>query len=111
LKKVYQKVVLLCEVATLARDLQQNPHASFSSSMLGMSKEEFHSMMHRNAEMDEHSTAERDPGNLNDPGYKGGLIIDPNDKDARQGNLYQSQMIKISELLGAWYVVVHAVVD
>ena len=109
LTKVVQKAVLLCEVATLAREFQLTPFeggtakSDRSASMFGMSKEDFDGILRRSMKSSKELTVEGEAGK--DSGYQGGLIIDPGDIGSRRGMLDQSQRMNISELLGAWFVI------
>jgi hypothetical protein len=96
LQKVYRKVVLLCEVATLARDLQQNP--SFRrrpTSIFGMNEDEFDGMLRRTTETNDLTEQ------MNHD--KGMLEITQSNSDTYQGNLNESERRSMLEMLGAWY--------
>jgi hypothetical protein len=96
LQKVYRKVVLLCEVATLARDLQQNP--SFRrrpTSIFGMNEDEFDGMLRRTTETNDLTEQ------MNHD--KGMLEIAQSNSDTYQGNLNESERRSMLEMLGAWY--------
>jgi hypothetical protein len=96
LQKVYRKVVLLCEVATLARDLQQNP--SFRrrpTSIFGMNEDEFDGMLRRTTETNDLTEQ------INND--KGMLEITQSSSDTYQGNLNESERRSMLEMLGAWY--------
>jgi hypothetical protein len=97
LQKVYRKVVLLCEVAALARDLQQNP--SFRrrpTTIFGMNEAEFDGMLRRTTETNDVSEQQ----NLE----KGAsLEIGPSRSESYQGNLNDSERRSMLEMLGAWY--------
>jgi hypothetical protein len=108
------KILCLCEVAALARDLQwENDNVGnvrFKSMLnsFGMSKENFDGYIQQTAalvaESDNYSQADMSYRSASNEMNNPGLLIDPNDVDRLTGGLSQSQRMKLIELLGAWYV-------
>ena len=106
LTKLVDKIVILCEIAALSREIEDeitNPQSlrrSVSVTQYGITKEEFDGILEE-SNNDEGSTISRNTKGLD---YQGGLIVDPTKSDLRRVRLDQSQRAKITELLGAWYV-------
>jgi Mechanosensitive ion channel len=110
LTNVVKKAVLLCEVATLARDFYYGTNGgntmrkAQSVTEFGMSKEALSMMLQKSAPVNEDNA---DVGNtersgIDDGTYSGGLIIDTRRSDMLRDHLDHSQRVRISELLGAW---------
>ena len=105
--KLVDKIVILCEIAALSREIEDDvagPNSlrrSASVTQYGITKEEFVGILEESN--DEGSSKSRNTKRVD---YQGGLILDPTKSDLRRVRLDQSQRAKISELLGAWCVVI-----
>jgi Mechanosensitive ion channel len=110
LTNVVKKALLLCEVATLARDLYFDSNGGAvkkaqSVTHYGMSKEALSIMLRKSAPENttENGNDKCDEGGVMDDGmYNGGLIIEGKRNDMLRDHLDQSQRMRITELLGAW---------
>ena len=109
LSKLVNKMLRLCEVAALARDIRSEtarPDAmqrNTSVTQFGISREDFNGMLRYDEHEDDTSSNLKSIPNRS--AYEGGFIVDPTlIESVRQGALDQSQKEKITELLGAWYV-------
>jgi hypothetical protein len=113
LAKVMSKILRLCEIGALARDIQRECDMirSRQRSTLGhviMSKENFQGLMQQANDVEDsdkvghigaESTSRNEPERSSTPR---GFLINPNDIDSLTGFLSQSQRTKLNELLGAW---------
>lgn len=104
------RILCLCEVAALARDLQWDAENAPSKlrtvvSDFGMSKEKFDGVIQRTtALIEETDNYSRSDTSANREDNPPGLLIDPTDIDRHTGGLSNSQRMKLIELLGDWYV-------
>lgn len=102
--------MILCEIAALSREIEDDlvgPNSlrrSVSVTQYGITKEEFDGILEE-SNNEEGSSISRNPKDID---YQGGLIVDPTKSDLRRVRLDQSQRAKITELLGAWYVVIQS---
>ena len=106
LTSVVKKALLLCEVATLARDFYYDTNGG-AGRKFGMSKEALSVILHKSLpasiDNDDLEAAERQSlVDGNDDIYNGGLIVNTRQTDLLRGHLDQSQRTRIIELLGAW---------
>jgi hypothetical protein len=110
LQRVYRKVLLLCAVAALARDIKHDQRLQRqSAASLGMSETEFCGFVRRSAE-----TTEEDDNDEN--GSADPSVYSPANVEARVGlqirtgsdpshnNWNESQRRSMLEMLGSWYV-------
>jgi hypothetical protein len=118
LAKVMKKILCLCEVAALARDLRREAdHFGTKgrsgmtwSTNIGMSKENFDGFIQETAkEFDDTDTYSFNSKLVNNSSVLDNktnneyeYLIDPNDLDKISGGLTPSQKMKLNELLGAW---------
>ena len=108
LAKLVDKIVVLCEIAALSREIEDeiaSPHSlrrSMSISQYGITKEEFDGILEE-SNVEDGSSIGRNSKSVD---YQGGLIVDPTKSDLKRVRLDQSQRAKITELLGAWYVAI-----
>jgi hypothetical protein len=110
LTKLVDKMLILCEVAALAREIDSElarPYCmkrSLSVSQYGLTRQEFDDMLLESDDDDGSSKSKNAKGFKPESKYQGGLIVDPTSNDIRRARLDQAQRAKITELLGAWYV-------
>lgn len=108
LTTVVKKALLLCEVATLARDFYYDTNGGAGTMRkFGMSREALSVILHKSipasVDNDDAEAAERQAlVDGDDDIYNGGLIIDSRQADLLRGRLDQSQRTRLIELLGAW---------
>ena len=106
--KLVDKIVILCEIAALSREIEDDLNGpsslrrSASVTQYGITKEEFDGILEE-SNNEEGSSISRNSKGID---YQGGLIVDPTKNDLRRVRLDQSQRAKIAELLGAWYVAI-----
>lgn len=99
------KVLTLCEVAALAREITADLHRPtslrrvMSVSQFGISRKDYDGMFRYSD--DENSANSKNVKSI-PSSYQGGFIVDPTNNDPRRGALDPSQKAKINELLGAW---------
>jgi hypothetical protein len=107
LTKLVDKIVILCEIAALSREIEDDVagpsslRRSASVTQYGITKEEFVGILEESNNDEGSSISRNTKGN----DYQGGLIVDPTKSDLRRVRLDQSQRAKITELLGAWCVI------
>jgi hypothetical protein len=112
LAKVMSKILCLCEIGALARDIQRQcdmiriRHRSTLGHAI-MSKENFEGLMKQADEWAEDSEkVVHDGAETTSPNERSstpiGFLINPSDVDILTGFLSQSQRTKLNELLGAW---------
>ena len=104
LAKLVNKVLMLCEVAALARDCRMESFGGYkkvqlrpSATKFGITQEEFDGIVRSIAHHDDDDYASQSRGGKslpNEPSYHG------NDPRRRA----ESEKMKIKEMLGAWYV-------
>jgi hypothetical protein len=110
LQRVYRKVLLLCDVAALARDIKHDQRLQRqSAASLGMSETEFGGFVRRSAETTEDEDGHDDnepadptaasPANIE---ARIGLQI-RNGSDPGHNNWNESQRRSMLEMLGSWY--------
>jgi hypothetical protein len=114
LAKVMSKILRLCEIGILAREIQREAEANGfrQRSALGsvmMSKENFEGLIQQAHDMNEDATKpnqradESANGNASEHDVTpAGYLINPRDLDSLTGLISQSQRTKLNELLGAW---------
>lgn len=99
------KVLSLCEIAALARDISiasarpDSMRRMVSVSQFGITREDFNAMLHCND--DEGTTSSKVKSSL-PPSEQGDCILYPANQS--RGALNISQKAKVNDLLGAWYV-------
>lgn len=116
LTKVMKKVLMLCEIAALARDLAfeakslpSNQRGSLPSvDEFGISRDEFDILV-QGEDDDDQSLAYSEASSrvLSTAGHaaaRNGPVIDPKEYELHNGVLTDNQKAKINELLGTWCV-------
>lgn len=102
------KILCLCEVAALARDLKGDTESQRRPiiSNLGMSKASFDGFVQEAAKefdkTDDYSYSKDVDMTSLSVARQSNLLIDPHDLDKNSGGLSPSQKMKLNELLGAW---------
>jgi hypothetical protein len=110
LTKLVDKMLILCEVAALSREIEHEVARPFSMkrslsvSQYGITRQEFDDLLLASDDDEGSSKSKNAKGLTTESKYQGGLIVDPTSNDLRRARLDQAQRAKITELLGAWYV-------